>query len=510
MYPPDGHRGLKRLPGRQAARSRSGPRTHWTSFECPQTHRRISTGSQSLRRTAPTPARPLARSRDRRAANRPDERTVRGRAGLCTNSGPAQESAADRAARARPRRRNCGGSGADGASGGPVPTRRWCAPCQYSSGARSEAQRPDGVLRPVSFRTASKARLTGCDTKRSGAMQNMAQVGSIWPSGSFTSRRWTAPARLSSAGSCGGRVFSRTLRCCREAARLRWRRAAARTTGALAARHGHVVRPMSPQFVVPYRKSNKNDANDADGIAEASSRPTMRFVALKSVAQQHVLQVHRAPCPADGGAQPHRQGQRDPRLPAGVRHRVAEAWRAATAAGRGVGGRGERTPARAPRAATRARGRAEAAGCAGEEFDAQIAAIAACEPACQRPSAIPGIGVLTATVLVAAVGEAAEFNNGREMAAWLGLVPRQHSTGGRPTLLGVSKRGDRYLRPTLTAREAARAEGSPGCSAKSRPSPNTSSSIASTKSGACERKRARILGEMCRDPERRHGYWPGK
>ena len=64
--------------------------------------------------------------------------------------------------------------------------------------------------------------------------------------------------------------------------------------GRLAARHGHVVRLMSPQFVVPYRKSNKNDVNDADGIAEASSRPTMRFVALKSVAQQHVLQVHRA------------------------------------------------------------------------------------------------------------------------------------------------------------------------------------------------------------------------
>ena len=64
--------------------------------------------------------------------------------------------------------------------------------------------------------------------------------------------------------------------------------------GRLAARPGHIARVMSPQFVVPYRNSNKNDVNDADGIAEASSRPTMRFVALKSVAQQHVLQVHRA------------------------------------------------------------------------------------------------------------------------------------------------------------------------------------------------------------------------
>ena len=82
-------------------------------------------------------------------------------------------------------------------------------------------------------------------------------------------------------------------------------------------------------------------------------------------------------------------------------------------------------------------------------FDAQIAAIAAQEPACQRLSAIPGIGVLAATALVAAVGDAAEFKNGREMAARLGLVPRQHSTGGRPTLLVVSKRGDRYLRTLL-------------------------------------------------------------
>ena len=76
-------------------------------------------------------------------------------------------------------------------------------------------------------------------------------------------------------------------------------------------------------------------------------------------------------------------------------------------------------------------------------FDTQIAAIAAQEPACQRLSAIPGIGVLTATALVAAVGDAAEFKNGQEMAAWLGLVPRQHSTGGRPTLLG----GEQAWRP---------------------------------------------------------------
>ena len=94
-----------------------------------------------------------------------------------------------------------------------------------------------------------------------------------------------------------------------------------------------------------------------------------------------------------------------------------------------------------------------------KRFDAQIAAR---ESACRRLSAIPGIGVLTATALVAAVGEAGKFWNGREMAAWLGLVPRQHSTGGRPTLLGVSKRGDRYLCTLLVhgARAALVAAGS--------------------------------------------------
>ena len=96
-----------------------------------------------------------------------------------------------------------------------------------------------------------------------------------------------------------------------------------------------------------------------------------------------------------------------------------------------------------------------------QAFDARIAAVARAEPACQRLEAIPGIGPLTSTALVAAVGDAAEFKNGRELAAWLGLTPRQHSTGGRPRLLGISKRGDRYLRCLLIhgARAALRQAG---------------------------------------------------
>jgi len=82
-------------------------------------------------------------------------------------------------------------------------------------------------------------------------------------------------------------------------------------------------------------------------------------------------------------------------------------------------------------------------------FDEEIKAVCAADPACRRLLDIPGVGPLTATALVAAVGDASAFRNGRELAAWLGLVPRQHSTGGRTRLLGISKRGDRYVRCLL-------------------------------------------------------------
>ena len=215
--------------------------------------------------------------------------------------------------------------------------------------------------------------------------------------------------------------------------------------GRLAARHGHVVRLMSPQFVVPYRKSNKNDVNDADAIVEASSRPSMRFVGLKSVTQQHVQQVHRARRMAvrnrtaqaneihgfllEYGIESSRRGALLPRLAEVLEDAENELPHEGRALLRELGDELRRLDARV------------------RMFDAQIAAVAAREPACQRLSAIPGIGVLTATALAAAVGDAAEFKNGREMAAW--LVPRQYSTGGRPKLLGISKRGDCYVRTLL-------------------------------------------------------------
>jgi transposase len=108
-----------------------------------------------------------------------------------------------------------------------------------------------------------------------------------------------------------------------------------------------------------------------------------------------------------------------------------------------------------------------------QNFSEKIAAICAAHPVCQRLGTIPGIGPLTATALVAAVSDASHFKNGRQFAAWIGLVPRQHSTGGKPRLLGISKRGDVYLRTLLIhgARATLRWVGLKGCD-RAIPNPN--------------------------------------
>ncbi len=228
----------------------------------------------------------------------------------------------------------------------------------------------------------------------------------------------------------------------------------------LALHLGHKVLMMSPHKVAPYTNANKNDVNDADGIVEASSRPGMRFVGVKSVEQQHLQQVHRARQLAVKERTAHcnqlhgfllEYGIESPKGVAALRRRLAgiveDAENELPFNGRvllrDLGEELRRLDERV------------------KQFDAQIAKISQAEPACQRLQAIPGIGPLTATALVAAVGDAAEFRNGRELSAWLGLVPRQYSTGGRPRLLGISKRGDRYVRYLLIhgARAALRTAG---------------------------------------------------
>ena len=217
---------------------------------------------------------------------------------------------------------------------------------------------------------------------------------------------------------------------------------------------------MSAHKVAPYMHRNKNDVNDADGIAEASSRPGMRFVGVKSVGQQHLQQLHRARQLAVWDRTAHANqlhgflleyGIESPKGIGTLRRRLAEVLEDAE---NELPGEGRALFLDLGEELRRLDGRVQA-------FDAQISAISRAEPACRRLEAIPGIGPLTATALVAAVGDAAVFKNGRELAAWLGLVPRQHSTGGRPRLLGISKRGDRYLRCLLIhgARAALRTAG---------------------------------------------------
>ena len=215
--------------------------------------------------------------------------------------------------------------------------------------------------------------------------------------------------------------------------------------GRLAIRHGHEVLMMSPQFVVPYVKSNKNDVNDADAIAEASARPGMRFVGVRSVGQAHIQQLHRARQMAmrNRVAQTNQihgflleYGIEAPKGAAALLRRLAEVLEDAE---NELPYEGRALLAELGDEVRRLNERIGV-------FEAQLGAAAQRLPACQRLMTIPGIGLLTATALVAAVGDAAEFGNGRQLAAWLGLVPRQHSTGGRTRLLGISKRGDRYLR----------------------------------------------------------------
>ena len=211
---------------------------------------------------------------------------------------------------------------------------------------------------------------------------------------------------------------------------------------------GHTVRLMAPQFVKPYVKSNKNDAADAQAICEAVARPSMRFVAVKNVAQQALLAMHRV-----------RQGW--------VKSRTAQANQIRGLLGeyglilpQGIAHIAKRVPVLIEDAANELPGALRAL--LGRlldqlkaleqqlaQLEAQIKAWHRENDASRRLEQVPGIGPLTASALVASIGEARSFDNGRQVAAWLGLVPRQHSSGGKPTLLGISKRGDSYLRTLL-------------------------------------------------------------
>jgi transposase len=214
------------------------------------------------------------------------------------------------------------------------------------------------------------------------------------------------------------------------------------------AQYGHEVRLISPQFVKPFVKTNKTDRADAEAICEAVQRPTMRFVPMKSVEQQDIQALHR------------------------VRDRLVKNRTALSNEMRGVLQeygivlpktiaalkRYLRTQLEETDGELTGHG-VELLRSLQQELDqleahiegveAKINAVCKAHPICQRLLSIPGVGPLSATALVATVGAAEQFKNGREFAAYLGLVPRQHSSGGKAQLLGISTRGDPYLRKLL-------------------------------------------------------------
>ncbi len=211
---------------------------------------------------------------------------------------------------------------------------------------------------------------------------------------------------------------------------------------------GHTVKLMAPQFVKPYVKTNKNDAADAEAICEAVTRPNMRFVPVKNPEQQAILSIHRA-----------RQGF--------VRARTAQANQIrgllsefGIVIPQGIGAIAKRIPEiledgenELPGAMRQLIDRLTAnlkeMDRQVQELEAQIQRWHRENEASRKLAEIPGIGPITASAMVATVGDAKEFRNGRQMAAWLGLVPRQSSSGGKQNLLGISKRGDTYLRTLL-------------------------------------------------------------
>lgn len=211
---------------------------------------------------------------------------------------------------------------------------------------------------------------------------------------------------------------------------------------------GHEVRLMSPEYVRPYVKAQKNDDRDAEAIAEAATRPTMRFVELKSEEQLDMQTLHRVRDRLVGERTSLMNQIRSLLLERG---HIVPQGRAKLAARLGELLDGEE-PVLGPRirrlvADMRVRWHALDQRIAA--LDAEFVDAARSDARTRRLLSIPGIGSLNATALVAAVGDAATFARGRDLAAWLGLVPRQATTGGKPRLLGITKRGSRYLRKNL-------------------------------------------------------------
>ncbi|ACC76552.1 transposase IS116/IS110/IS902 family protein (plasmid) [Paraburkholderia phymatum STM815] len=211
---------------------------------------------------------------------------------------------------------------------------------------------------------------------------------------------------------------------------------------------GHQVQIIAPRFVKPFVKSQKNDRNDAEAIVEAASRPTMRYVAVNSVEQQDIQSMHRirSLLMRDRIAQINQirgllaeYGVVIAQTPLKVRTQlpaiIDEEQNELTGLTRTMMRDMYERLALLDRQIAR--------------YDDPIQQVHKASPASQRLEKIRGVGPMIATAVIAAAGSASEFSNGRQFAAWLGLTPRQHSSGGKDRLLGITKRGNGYLRMLL-------------------------------------------------------------
>jgi transposase len=214
------------------------------------------------------------------------------------------------------------------------------------------------------------------------------------------------------------------------------------------AKLGHEVKLIGAQFVRPFVKTNKNDAADAQAIWTAAQQPEMRAVAVKTEEQQAVLGLHavRERLKKNRTAAVNQihglMGEFGVELPRGWRGMLPKAVVALEEASSSV-------PALLRPQLRRQIEEIHALTGQIKDVEHQLASWQRRQDDCERIAAIPGVGLLTATAAVATMGEARAFRSGRQFAAYLGLVPRQQGTGGRVQLLGISKRGDTYLRTLL-------------------------------------------------------------
>jgi transposase len=210
---------------------------------------------------------------------------------------------------------------------------------------------------------------------------------------------------------------------------------------------GHTAKIMSPHFVKPYVRSNKNDQNDARGIAEAVTRPDMKFVPIKTIHQQDNLLVHRARelSVKQKTAQANQirglLAEYGVVIPKGIKHirKIPDVL---------VENKNRLTP-KAEKIFKQLYKQFKVFDQQVQNYDKQLEQLAEQVPICKEVMKIEGLGPISATAVVSTIGDAKEFKNGREVSAWLGLVPKQHSSGNKIQLGGISKRGDRYVRKLL-------------------------------------------------------------